>query len=132
MAFFKKAGQRAGMCCAKATVAFTARRHGDGRLSEVKIAMGAVAATVIPVPAACRVLEGQVLNEEAINGAAQACVAAASPISDIRSTAEYRRLVVGALLTEGLLEVLDHMHAIRKRREARKRRGVSRARAKRR
>ncbi len=123
LAFFKKAGQRLGMCCSKATVALVARRHGDGRLTQVRVAMGAVAPTVIEAPQAAAVLEGQVLSPEVIQLAAQACVAAARPIDDIRSTEHYRRMVVGALLTEGLLEALDHMQRLAKRRKRRRRKG---------
>ncbi len=115
VAFFKKAGQRLGMCCSKATLAFVAKRHGDGRLSEVRIAMGAVAPTVIRVPRAETILEGKILKPSLIRDAAEACRQAAVPIDDIRSTAKYRKNVVGALLTEGLLEVFDHSQALMKR-----------------
>jgi CO/xanthine dehydrogenase FAD-binding subunit len=118
-AFFKKAGQRLGMCCAKATVALVARRHSDGRLSDVRVAMGAVAPTVIEVEAAAQVLEGRVLGPAVIREAARACEQASRPIDDLRSTADFRRKVVGALLTEGLLEELDHHRRLAQRRRAR-------------
>ena len=108
VAFFKKAGQRLGMCCSKATVAFVSRRHGDGSLSQVRISMGAVAPTVIRVPEAEKILEGKVLDHALVKDAAEACRQAAMPIDDIRSTSKYRKNVVGALLTEGLLEIHDH------------------------
>ncbi len=127
VAIFKKAGQRRGMCCAKATVALVARRHGDGRLTDVRVAMGAVASTVIGVPRAVEALEDRVLDPELIQKAARACCDAARPIDDIRSTAEYRRAVVGALMTEGLSEVLDHIQSIERlagRRRTRRRPGA--------
>jgi CO/xanthine dehydrogenase FAD-binding subunit len=114
VAFFKKAGLRKGMSCSKASVAFCARRHGDGRLTGVRVALGAVAPTVIMVPGAQEALEDRLLSPGFIREAAAACVQAARPIDDIRSTAEYRRQVVGGLLTEGLLEILDHMRSLRK------------------
>ncbi len=112
VAFFKKAGQRLGMCCSKATVAFVARRYGDGTLSQVKIALGAVAPTVIRVSEAEKILEGKSLTTSLIGDAARACREAALPIDDIRSTAKYRKNVVGALLTEGLLEIFDHLRVL--------------------
>jgi len=124
VAFFKKAGQRRGMCCAKATVALVARRHGDGRLTDVRVAMEAVAPTVIEVPRAVEALEDRVLEPELIQKAARACRDAARPIDDIRSTAEYRRAVVGALMTEGLFEVLDHTQRLLRHRRARRRPGA--------
>ncbi len=122
LAFFKKSGQRRGMCCSKASVTLLARRHGNGRLSRVKIALGAVAPTVILAAEAAAELEGRVLDESIIERAAAACSRAARPIDDIRSTAEYRRQVVGALLKIGLLEALDHMRRLRRRAKLRRRR----------
>ncbi len=122
VAFFKKAGQRRGMCCAKASVAMCAHRHGDGRLTKPRVAMGAVAATVISVPAAERVLADRVLTMAVIEEAAAACCEAAQAIDDIRSTASYRRHVVGALLTEGLAEIYDHMQDLARRQARRRRR----------
>jgi xanthine dehydrogenase FAD-binding subunit len=115
-AFFKKAGQRRGMCCSKASVALLARRHTAGHLSGVRVALGAVAPTVIRAPEAERILEGCKLTPAVIHRAAEACCAAVRPIDDIRSTADYRRRVVGALLTEGLFEIYDHMRKLKKRR----------------
>ena len=116
VAFFKKAGQRRGMCCSKASVALLARRHTAGHLSDVRVALGAVAPTVIRAPQAEQILEGRKLTLAVIRQAAEACCAAVRPIDDIRSTADYRRRVVGALLTEGLFEIYDHMRKLKKRR----------------
>jgi CO/xanthine dehydrogenase FAD-binding subunit len=121
VAFFKKAGQRRGMCCSKASVALLARRHANKSLSDVRVALGAVAPTVIRAPEAERVLEGRVLTPAVIREAAQACSRVVNPIDDIRSSAEYRRKAVGALLTEGLLEIRDHMQRLKK--KSSKRRG---------
>jgi len=116
VAFFKKAGQRRGMCCSKASVALLARRHTQGHLSGVRVALGAVAPTVIRVAKTEEILEGSGLTPGVIRRAAEACCRAVRPIDDIRSTADYRREVVGALLTEGLLEIYDHMRKLKKRR----------------
>ena len=116
VAFFKKAGQRRGMCCSKASVALLARRHTPGHLSGVRVALGAVAPTVIRVPEAERILEGCKLTPAVIRQAAEACSGAVRPIDDIRSTADYRRRVVGALLSAGLFEIYDHLRKLKKRR----------------
>ncbi len=127
VAFFKKAGQRKGMCCSKATVGLTARVGPGLRLQGVRVAMGAVAPTVIGVPAAEALLEGQRLGPRLVEQAAEACAAAARPIDDLRSSAGYRRSVVGALLTEWLLEILDRLTRAERRarilRQARRARG---------
>jgi CO/xanthine dehydrogenase FAD-binding subunit len=121
VSFFKKAGQRRGMCCSKASVALLARRHSQGSLSGVRVALGAVAPTVVRAPEAEQALEGRRLTTAVIREAAEACSRAVNPIDDIRSTAGYRRQVVGALLTEGLLEIADHMKRLKKRRRRRRR-----------
>lgn len=120
VAFFKKAGQRRGMCCSKASVAFCARRHTDGRLTGVRFALGAVTPVVVRVPRAEQALEGRVLDAEAIRDAARACSRSVRAIDDIRSTADYRRRVAGALATEGLLEILGQMQKPGKKRRRRR------------
>lgn len=119
VSFFLKAGQRRGMCCSKASVAFRARRHSDGRLSNVRVALGAVSPTVVRVAEAEQVIEGRRLEPRLIEDAAVACSRAASPIDDIRSSADYRRTVVAALLKDGLYRLYDKQ---RQRRRSRRRR----------
>lgn len=122
VAFFRKAGQRKGMCCSKASVAFCARRRGDGRLTGVRIAMGAVAPSVVRVPEAEELLEGQALEPSLVQQAAALCSRRVRAIDDIRSSADYRRKVVGALLTHGLYEIMDHANRLARRRRRRRRR----------
>ncbi len=121
VAFFKKAGQRRGMCCSKASVALLARRHSQGSISDVRVALGAVAPVVIRALEAEQALEGRRITSAVIREAAEACSRAVTPIDDIRSTAGYRRQVVGALLCEGLLEIADHMKRLKQRRRRRRR-----------
>ena len=120
--FFVKTGQRRGVCCSKASVAFWARRMGDGSLQDVRIALGAVAPTVIRAAEAERLLEDRRLEPELVRRAADACSAATSPITDIRSTADYRRRVAGALLAQGLFALSDEIEAWLKRKRRRRRR----------
>ena len=49
------------------------------------------------VPEAAQALVGTDLNDAALHEAGEACKAAASPISDKRGTAEYRKKVVAVL-----------------------------------
>jgi CO/xanthine dehydrogenase FAD-binding subunit len=107
-AVFKKAGQRRGMCCSKATVAVTGRMtegSAEPALHDVRIAMGAVAPTAISVQQAAARLNGSPLTDATIAEVAELCRQHARPITDLRSTEGYRRQVVGALLTEGLLQL---------------------------
>ncbi len=120
--FFAKTGQRRGVCCSKVSVAFWARRMGDGSLWDVRIALGAVAPTVMRAREAENLLEGRRLVPGLIQQAAEACSAATSPISDIRSTADYRRKAAGAMLARGLFALHDDIESWLKRKKRRRRR----------
>jgi carbon-monoxide dehydrogenase medium subunit len=69
----------------------------NGSCTAARVAIGAVATTALLVPAAAEALIGSDLDEAALQAAGEACSAAASPISDKRGTAEYRRKVVAVL-----------------------------------
>ncbi|MDP6442615.1 MAG: xanthine dehydrogenase family protein subunit M [Pirellulaceae bacterium] len=63
-----------------------------------RIALGAVAPTPLYAEAASQCLEGQPVNDESIARAAAAAREIASPITDMRGTAEYRLHVTGVLV----------------------------------
>jgi len=69
----------------------------DGVCGEVKIALGAVAPTVIRARSAEALLRGQRLDAERLQQAAQAAMENSSPIDDIRGTAQHRRAIVASL-----------------------------------
>jgi CO/xanthine dehydrogenase FAD-binding subunit len=69
-----------------------------GRCARARIALGAVAPTVVRAREAEAILEGRQLTPELIESAAEAAAAAARPIDDIRATAAYRRHGVHVLV----------------------------------
>ncbi|MFP6665163.1 MAG: xanthine dehydrogenase family protein subunit M [Deltaproteobacteria bacterium] len=69
----------------------------DGRCTAARIALGAVGPRVIAAQAASDALVGTMLDEAALQGAAELAREAASPISDRRAPADYRRSLVGTL-----------------------------------
>ena len=73
-----------------------------GVCQEVKIALGAVAPTVIRATAAEALLRGQSVDAEHLRQVAQVAAQAANPIDDIRSTAAHRRAVVAPLVQRTL------------------------------
>jgi CO/xanthine dehydrogenase FAD-binding subunit len=70
---------------------------GDGTCISARVAIGAVAPTVILVPAAAQALIGTRVDDAALLAAAAACSDTSRPITDKRGTADYRRKVVGVL-----------------------------------
>jgi CO/xanthine dehydrogenase FAD-binding subunit len=66
--------------------------------TDVRLALGSVAATTVRVAATERVLEGIRPSPETADAAVEALTAELMPIDDVRSTAAYRRLVAGRVL----------------------------------
>ncbi|WP_334193031.1 FAD binding domain-containing protein [Pararhodobacter sp.] len=71
-------------------------RDGD-RVVNARVALGAVAPTVLLVDACAKAIEGTTLDEAALAALTKAAEAAAKPISDKRGTKEFRIEVAGVL-----------------------------------
>jgi len=72
------------------------RLEGD-RVAEARVALGAVAPTVLLVPAAADAIVGTTLDDAALAALTAAAQAACNPISDKRGTVEFRTEVAGVL-----------------------------------
>ena len=72
------------------------RLDGD-TVTEARVALGAVAPTVILVPEAAEAIIGTTLDDAALDALAKAASGAAKPISDKRGTAEFRTETAGVL-----------------------------------
>jgi len=75
----------------------------DKPCDDVRIVLGAVAPTPIRAKQAEAALEGRRLTEELAEKVGAVAAEEAKPISDVRSTAEYRRAMVGAMTKRALL-----------------------------
>jgi CO/xanthine dehydrogenase FAD-binding subunit len=75
----------------------------DKRCSGVRIVLGAVAPTPIRARNAEALFEGQFLSEELAAKVAAVAAQESKPISDVRSSAEYRRAMVEAMTKRALL-----------------------------
>jgi carbon-monoxide dehydrogenase medium subunit len=75
----------------------------DKKCTGVRIVLGAVAPTPIRAKRAEAVLEGQVLSEALAEKVGQIAAEEAKPISDVRSSADYRRAMVGTMTKRALL-----------------------------
>ncbi len=77
--------------------------HSDKKCDGVRIVLGAVAPTPIRARRAEAALEGQVLTDALAEKVGHIAAKEAKPISDVRSSADYRRAMVGAMTTRALL-----------------------------
>jgi aerobic carbon-monoxide dehydrogenase medium subunit len=98
---YERLDVRRAMDIAIAGAALAIRPEAD-RVREARVALCAVAPIPIRVPAAEEALVEHGLTADGIARAAERCMAAARPISDVRASAEYRREMVGALVRRGL------------------------------
>ncbi len=69
----------------------------EGVVKSARVALGAVAPTVLLVDAAARVLIGTKVDAATLEKLAEACSAACRPIDDKRGTVQFRRKVAGVL-----------------------------------
>jgi len=74
----------------------------DGKCEDVRIALGSVAATPIRASRAEDLLRGSTVGPEAMAEAAAAAAESVNPISDVRSTAAYRKEMVKVLVRDCL------------------------------
>jgi xanthine dehydrogenase small subunit len=96
---FRKVGTRRAQAISKVAVALSFRDAGPGTpWTDVRLALGSVAATPIRARATEAVLEGRPPTRETADLAAETLAGELDPIDDVRSTAEYRRLVAARVL----------------------------------
>jgi len=104
-----KHSPRRAMDIAVIGVAAAVRAEKDkGRWEQVRIALGAVAPTPIRVREAEELLKKAGPTKTAIEKAREIAMRAASPIFDVRASAEYRSEMVGNLVLWALQELAGH------------------------
>ena len=105
---FYKLARRKGDAITVTGVALTLAA-GGGVCTKARIALGAVAPIVFRAREAESILEGQALTPALIDEAAGAAAAAASPIDDVRASAEYRLHTVEALTRRLVAQAWDRL-----------------------
>jgi len=106
VSFFEKLGPRQTQTIAIVSISFCGGLEND-RLSDVKIALGAVAPTIVRAPKTEAYLMSEAFTEELVLAAADKLVQECSPIDDIRATADYRKKLVRGLLIRGFWPYLN-------------------------
>ena len=96
---FRKVGTRRAQAISKVVIAVSWRNHGaSAGWSDVRVALGSVAATPIRAAATESILEGRRPSPEVVDRAAETLASELEPIDDVRSTATYRRTVAARIL----------------------------------
>jgi xanthine dehydrogenase small subunit len=98
---FRKVGTRRAQAISKVVIALAWREGGGPQAatwSDVRVALGSVADRPIRARATEAVLEGAPPTPETADAAAESLAAEIHPIDDVRSTADYRRVVAARAL----------------------------------
>ncbi len=95
---FRKVGTRRAQSISKVVMALSSCSGAGGSWSNVRLALGSVAPTPIRASGTEAVLEGRLPTPETAGLAAETLAAELHPIDDVRSTAEYRRVVAARVL----------------------------------
>ena len=96
---FRKIGTRRAQSISKVVMALSHRNASTGGTwTDVRLALGSVAPTPIRAGATEAVLEGRPPTPETADLAAETLAGELHPIDDVRSTAEYRRVVAARVL----------------------------------
>lgn len=77
--------------------------ENESRCEAVRLVLGAVAPTPIRARRAEAILEGQILTEELAAKAGEEAAKEARPISDVRSSADYRRAMVAVMTKRAIM-----------------------------
>lgn len=99
--YFRKVGQRKAMAISKVSLAVLGWIKNK-TIEQIQIAAGSVSPQITRATKTEAMLNKQILNEKLIEKARQSIMVEVSPITDIRSTDEYRRRICGELLREAL------------------------------
>ena len=105
---FIKLGKRNGMAISVISASAAVVLDQNGRIKKSRICLGSVAPSVVRSPKAEELLLDQYPTQEILDNAANACVGDVAPISDIRSTGEYRKHAAIVLTKRVLERSIDH------------------------
>jgi CO/xanthine dehydrogenase FAD-binding subunit len=102
-----KFGTRKAMEISIVSVTTILSLDAAGVCEDAKIVLGAVAPTFIRAPEAEKLLVGEKVTEPLAEKAGAIAAESCSPISDLRASADYRRMLVNALTRKSILEILS-------------------------
>ena len=101
---FRKVGTREAQAISKVVVALVGR-ISEGRIADLCLAAGSVAATPVRLRAAESVVRGMAPGAKAADLAGREAAREVTPIDDVRSTAEYRRFALERVVRRMVLSL---------------------------
>ena len=99
--YFRKVGQREAMAISKVSLAVLGWKNNN-KIEDIRICAGSVTAQIKRAIKTEKILQGKKLSIKIIELARNQLIQEVAPITDIRSTSEYRKRVAGELLREAL------------------------------
>lgn len=109
--FYERHTPRQIMDIAAVGTAVYVELDGDGNCTEARIALGAVAPTVMRAEAAEAAVTGGPITEQRAAEAGRAAAGEATPISDQRGSAEFRTHLVEVMTTRSILRAAERAQA---------------------
>lgn len=103
--WFRKVGARQAQTISKVVFCGRALLTPDKTVADIRLAVGSVAPTVVHLPKTEAFLRNQSLSDKVIAEANRKARKEVTPIDDVRSTADYRRMVVGNLVGRFLMNL---------------------------
>jgi len=103
---YEKLGLRNAMAISIVSVAIVLKLRDEKYIEDVKVALGAVAPKPIRAQKVENILQGETLSQSLIEKSAEAVLDDISPISDIRASADYRRMMSKTLLKRALNKIM--------------------------
>ncbi|MBN2333378.1 MAG: xanthine dehydrogenase family protein subunit M [Deltaproteobacteria bacterium] len=101
---YQKISRRSKVDIAAVNVAAMLQLDADGTCQQARICLGAVGPTPLQATKTAAFLQGKALHSETIEEAGELAAGEASPISDVRASKEYRKLMVAVLTKRALSE----------------------------
>lgn len=95
---FEKLSKRTALDIASVCSGFRCRADADGVIEEIGVSMGGVAPIPHFLEETCDFLRGRAISADTIREATVTAMDEASPISDVRGSADYKRLLVRQFL----------------------------------
>lgn len=103
---FRKIGKRNGQTISQVNVAIWVKKRGKGNeVEDIRVAVGSVAPIPLRLEKVEIFLKGRTIDQETLKDAMKVIDEQIKPISDVRASENYRRMVIGSLFQDTFKEI---------------------------